>query len=359
MRIMHVNIGGFGGAVDGITSAESQLVSLLEGAGHQVIRLDESRQGTMVPASAMRIARQARRERVDVVHLHSLFRPAHSVLALLLSLWRIPYVVSPHAALAAAALQRDGIRKQLFLDLFDGPLLRGAATVVCLTEREVAEVAAIAPAARTSIVPNPYTPGVCTPWAWTERERPALVSLARYDVYHKGLDYLAGLAAELPEADIRVHGMPDHNEPELLGALVRTAPPNFSLQAPVVGADKLRTLSTANLYVQASRWEGLSIALIEALAAGIPVAVSPAVADTVPVRELGCGVVMSPDPALAARDIRTLLADPDALVELGAAGRRWVSEALSPQRVLSLLVETYAAAAARPGGAPGHVLAGL
>jgi glycosyltransferase involved in cell wall biosynthesis len=100
-------------------------------------------------------------------------------------------------------------------------------------------------------------------------------------------------------------------------------------------------LATANLYVQASRWEGLSIALIEALGVGVPVAVSPQVADTVPIEERGMGLVMSPDPWLAAATIRDLIVDYDRQREVSAAGTQWVEEVLTPDRVVAGLEAMY------------------
>ncbi|HTB49401.1 MAG TPA: glycosyltransferase [Solirubrobacteraceae bacterium] len=339
MRIMHVNLGGFGGTVDGISAAESQLLRLLSEAGHQSFRLD--RQGALSPAGAIRAVATARRMRVDVVHLHSLFRPAHCLLARTLRAWNIPYVVSPHSALAPAALRRDGFRKRLFLDLLDRSMLRGATAVICLTPREHQDVLSACPDARTAIVPNPHVFDAETRWSWCPSQRPTILTLARYDVYHKGLDYLSWIARALPEADFRVHGVPDHNEVELIGAVARTAPANYSLEPPVVGPAKAHALAGADLYIQASRWEGLSISLIEAFAVGVPTVVSAQVADTVPMRVQGLGLVMPRDPTLAAEAIRRLLDDPDRQRAMSDAGSAWVRAALAPERVIPLLEEVY------------------
>ncbi len=345
MRIMHVNLGGFGGTVDGITAAESQLARLLEEAGHEVISVNASGRLPALLALSIKTAWRARMDRIQVVHIHSLFRPAHCVLTYLLRICRIPYVVSPHSALSPAALARDRLRKRIFLDLLDRRMLLAAATVVCLTSREEQDARAVSRELHTSVVPNPHVPQAGRRWAWVPRERPTLITLARYDTYHKGLDYLSLLAGALPEANILVYGVPDHNEAELIAAIGRSAPPNFTLKPPVVGVEKQMVLATANMYLQASRWEGLSISLIEALGAGVPVAVSPQVADTVPIEERGMGLVMSPDPWLAAATIRDLIADCDRQVEMSAAGTQWVEEVLAPGRVIAQLEAVYALAA--------------
>lgn len=345
MRVLHLNLGGFGGVVDGITAAESELFELLARAGHEPLRLDTG--GEHWFSSAVRAARTARSISADVVHLHSVFRPAHCVVARLLRGFQIPYVVSPHSALSPEALTRDAVRKRLFLDRFDRTMLRSAAVVLCLTAREERDVLAACPQAHTAVVPNPYAAGTSPLWTWSVDARQTVVTLARYDVYQKALDYISALACALPEADFHVHGAQDHNEVELVGAVARNAPRNFSLQPPVVGAAKERVLTSASLYVQASRWEGLSISLVEALAVGVPVAVSPQVAKTVPVQAREMGLVLSPDPSLAAQAIRDLWCDPDRQAAMGGAGREWVRRSLAPERVLLLLEEVYRRAVAQ------------
>jgi glycosyltransferase involved in cell wall biosynthesis len=344
MRVLHLNLGGFGGVVDGITAAESELFDLLARAGHEPIRLDSG--GERWLSAAVTAAVKARGMRADVVHLHSIFRPAHCVVARLLRGFQIPYVVSPHSALSPEALTRDALRKRLFLDRFDRAMLRSAAVVLCLTAREERDVLAVCPYAQTAVVPNPYVARTSPLWAGSTGARPTVVTLARYDVYQKALDYISSLARALPEADFHVHGARDHNEVELVGAVARNAPRNFSLQPPVVGAAKERALTSASLYVQASRWEGLSISLIEALAVGVPVAVSPQVAETVPVQALQMGLVLSADPWLAAQSARSLIRDPDRQAAMSAAGREWVRRSLAPERVLLLLEEVYRGAIA-------------
>ncbi len=78
-------------------------------------------------------------------------------------------------------------------------------------------------------------------------------------------------------------------------------------------------LPAFDLFVMSSRHEGLSIALVEALAAGLPV-VCTGVGGIPEVVTPSCGVLVPPSrPELLARAIRGLLEDPDRRASMGVA----------------------------------------
>jgi glycosyltransferase involved in cell wall biosynthesis len=79
-------------------------------------------------------------------------------------------------------------------------------------------------------------------------------------------------------------------------------------------------LARAHVYLQTSRWEGLPIAVIQALAAGVPCVVNDCVGNRDAVSHGIDGFVESDAPALAASVVR-LLADPPLRARLAAAAR--------------------------------------
>ena len=74
-----------------------------------------------------------RRIQPDVVHLHSVFIPAHAQLARVLRHLRIPYVLSPHAGLN---LWRGRLKKAVYGAVIEKPYFRRAAAIFVLTNRE-------------------------------------------------------------------------------------------------------------------------------------------------------------------------------------------------------------------------------
>jgi glycosyltransferase involved in cell wall biosynthesis len=160
-------------------------------------------------------------------------------------------------------------------------------------------------------------------------------------VRQKGLDILAEVAEELPGTDVIVYGEPDANEPERLARLRASAPVNFRLEPAIFGTEKWKALAAADLFVQPSRWEGLSAALLEAMAVGVPCAVSEAVARTVPMRELDLGLVLDQDPSAAAGQLADALASPARRREWGRRAATHARGTYAPEIVAAAHLELY------------------
>lgn len=91
-----------------------------------------------------------------------------------------------------------------------------------------------------------------------------------------------------------------------------------------LGADEVRErLRCADVFVLPSHWEGQPIAVLEAMATGLPVLVTAVGANPDVVRDGVDGLVVPPhDPAALADALGRLLGDPDLRRRLGAAARQ-------------------------------------
>ncbi|MEW6716757.1 MAG: glycosyltransferase [Chloroflexota bacterium] len=110
--------------------------------------------------------------------------------------------------------------------------------------------------------------------------------------------------------------------------------------AHLLGArdDVPRLLAVSDLYVSASYWEGLPVALLEAMSAGLPV-VATNVGDIPEVLDEGMGVLVPPcQPGELAEAICSLLKDEGKMKSLGSAAREHVRKNYDPgtwaQRIL-------------------------
>jgi glycosyltransferase involved in cell wall biosynthesis len=113
-------------------------------------------------------------------------------------------------------------------------------------------------------------------------------------------------------------------------------------------------LAACDSFVLPSLWEGLPMALIEAMASGLPV-IATEVSGTKQVMLHGeTGLLVPPGDATAlAEAIERLLSDQVAAAAMGAAGRRRVEAAYSAQRQAEDHVALYWQAVGRPAHAPG------
>jgi glycosyltransferase involved in cell wall biosynthesis len=217
--------------------------------------------------------------------------------------WRGAVVVSPHGGYDPVSLRRSLFRKRVYSTLYEKSMVRRAATAVALTDVEAAQVRAFAGDVVTAVVPNGVAPRPAGMGGRSFRDRvgiPADARLAvfvgRLDVRHKGLDRLMAATAAAPTWRFLLAG-PDHrNGHQRLRRMA--AGLGTSARIHLVGQLEASALTdayaAADLFVLPSRWEGLPMSLLEALAQGIPALVTPEVDRLVPVSRSGAGWVSAP-----------------------------------------------------------------
>lgn len=150
-----------------------------------------------------------------------------------------------------------------------------------------------------------------------------LVAVGRL-VDGKGYDDLLDAFATVAAADPRPVLVLVGDGPERERLLGRAGSLGLAGRVRLLGQrdDVAELLSACDLYVSASHWEGLPLAMLEAMAAGLPVAVT-AVGDVPVVVDDGCGRLVPPrDPQALASALQELLADVPRLRALGDGARR-------------------------------------
>jgi glycosyltransferase involved in cell wall biosynthesis len=114
----------------------------------------------------------------------------------------------------------------------------------------------------------------------------------------------------------------------------------------VEGEAKLDLLGRADLFCLPSASEGFSIAVLEALASGTAVLLSPG-CNFDAVEGAQVGRVVSPAPAPLADAMLELLGDPRRLAEMGRRARRFAVEQYSWERIADQMIDIYAEGIAR------------
>ncbi len=287
------------------------------------------------------------RRRVALVHVHSSAYGSFwrkSVLCALAFAFGVPYVIHLHSGRLAEfyqggcnALAKAWVRA----------VLREAARVVVLSRHWRDEVRKIEPAARTTIIGNP----IPVPPSVEPLRRPArtVLFLAWLQRTKGVLDLLRAIPIVLrsvPEATFVIagRGLHDGESPESIMKLARSLRVAHALRCPgwVDGVMKESVLRESDVFVLPSYFEGLPVALMEAMARGVPV-IATRVGGIPDVIEDGVnGLLVNPgQPEALARAIVAMLTDDALRTRLRESARTHVRERYSTEAIIEDLGVLY------------------
>jgi glycosyltransferase involved in cell wall biosynthesis len=231
---------------------------------------------------------------VEIVHLHGAFNQSNTAVSRAL---RRPYVFSPHSGYDPISLKRARVRKLVYRAMFERRMLEHAALLVALTDSELTQLRDVGGRGQVAVIPSGVEPApddidrrVFREEIGVPSDAPLAVFVGRLDVHRKGLDVLVQGVAEAPGWHLGLVG-PSFRDVERLEAMIIDlgVDDRVHLVGERHGRALLESLGAADLFALMSRWEGLPMALLEALSVATPAVVSPAVGSLVDVEAAGAG----------------------------------------------------------------------
>jgi glycosyltransferase involved in cell wall biosynthesis len=246
--------------------------------------------------------------RGDVLIMHSVYLPGNEAAALAALRSGVPYIVMPHGGYNEQARDRRYHKKLLWLPV-ERAYLERALAVHVFFEGETRDAGQVAPKARWIVAPTGFE---LPEGRWDGGTGGYLAWIGRYDIQTKGLDLLVEALTHLPAEDrrpLRMHGKPSEDRPEDIESIASRLDlaDRVSVGRFLPEADKDAFLRRAAAYVHPSRWESHSMAIVEALACGIPTVVSVFCTIAPDVRVADAAVIVEPTPRDIARGISTVL----------------------------------------------------
>lgn len=290
----------------------------------------------------------------DVVHVHGLFSLLPVVSAWLARRHGVPYVIRPLGALNAYGMaSRRRLLKRLSIRWMEGPLLRGAGAVQFTSTAEQDEASRVVPGEFAGrVIPlgvEPFPDAVGSPQAIARDAMTKPLMLLFMSRIHpkKNLEAVLHALSALQEVHPRlalvVCGEGEAGYVDELHALCQSLGvcQHVQWRGHVEGVDKTSILQAADIFVLPSHSENFGIAAAEAMAAGIPVLLGHGVALSADAARAGAGVACGTQAHEVTNALAGMLDQPEALAEMGEAGKKLVREKFSPAAMGAELDRLY------------------
>lgn len=288
----------------------------------------------------------------DLLHVHALFSYPSTVAMAIARLQNRPYVVSPHGLLCTWSLQQSTLKKRLFLTLIERANLNQAQAISYTILKEQQEAIPLGLKPTNYLLPlGLYLPQIIPEarlrlrqWLQIPETEFVILFMSRLH-YKKGLDYLIPALGKIAHQRftfvIAGSGTPEYEaEIETLlmqaGIANRTYRPGF-----VTGELKALLLQGADLFTLTSHSENFGVAVLEALAVGLPVVVTPGVALASVVQQHELGYVPELDVNAIASAIQSCLNHPETLKEMSDRARQVVVKEYTWDCIATQLLKIY------------------
>lgn len=290
----------------------------------------------------------------DLVHVHELWLYPGFIAFRVARKHGIPYVLSPRGALQEVSLRQKAFKKWVYMKMILDRILRSADAIHALTNEEMTSISKLGYKSSIFVAPNGIDPSPfeCPPdtsaflAAYPELVgKRVILYLGRLHP-KKGLDVLArsyaSLSHKFENTALLVAGPNEDGNQKRMESILKTSPALGStvFTGMLTGKDKLAALACADLFVLPSHSEGFSMAILEALAAGLPVVISkqcnfPEVSDH------DAGFVIEPNDAAVTEAISTLLLDDQLRTRMGQNGRNLVREKYTWDTIAASMAGLY------------------
>lgn len=297
---------------------------------------------------------EERQHVIDLMHLHSVFMPHNLGLAATLA---VPYVVTPHGGYSSRVLQGSNLCNRWFkaawLQLQEQAYIRKAALIHAVSQPESEHLEKLFERVEVTTIPNAVNLlGLSQKFKQTIDipKKKNLLFLGRLAMEHKGLDRLIqGYSLFIKDTGDRDTHLnlagPDYQgDKNVLVELVRSLGigDRVSFLGSVFGEEKWTLLKSAYAFVQTSRWEGMPFSILEALAVGCPVLITPEtnLGDVVQISK--AGLVVPGNPEQIAQGIQSLVATKQESYEsMSRTARQLIENHFTWAKVTEGMVQVY------------------
>lgn len=231
----------------------------------------------------------------DIAVFHTIFYLEFVKTARIMDKLKIPYLVEPHGSFGKMAMNKSWLKKRIAIHTFFKPILKNSIGYIYTNVAEFKD--SILSKKNTAIVPN----GIFKDVVWSSAEKkmssiqnPVFYFLGRYNIHHKGLDYLFDALDILDKSGekltLKLYGFGSEKENAYIKKRISLIN-NLDVKdcGTIYDSKKKEALENAHILVLTSRYEGSPMTVLDSLSYGNPCVVTPGtnVADELVKNNLG------------------------------------------------------------------------
>ena len=288
----------------------------------------------------------------DLLHIHAIFSYASTAAMAIARLQKVPYIIRPIGQLCTWSLQQRAFKKQLYLKIIEKGNLNHSHKIHFTTTAEQQEAAHLKLTCPSFVLPlgTSITPKIADARQHLRRhfnlpaDEPIILFLSRLHP-KKGLDYLIPALGKLSDYRFTLvlagSGTPEY-ENYLKSLVVNHGIENKSYFTGFVkGEFKDLLIQGADLFTLTSHSENFGVAVLEALAGGIPALVTPGVALGDMITQQQLGYVTELNVNAIASTIEQILSHPEKMREMGDRAREFILDNYTWDSVAAKMAAVY------------------
>ena len=290
----------------------------------------------------------------DIAHIHALFSPVTTLAATIARVHKLPYIMRPCGMLDPADLQKKKRLKQIYGTLFERPNLAGAAAIHFTSKQEakISERFGLGstgkmPVPQDLIIPLGVRAGLFAK-RLRESQVPIVLFMSRIEP-KKGLDLLIPALESILESGIEFQFILAGSNPQdadyEAGIKVKIQHSSLAKYTTITGFvsgdRKNELLTNADLFVLPSYYENFGIAVAEAMAAGVPVAISDRVHISEDIRQAEAGWVGPLEVDAIANSIKSALLDPQERQRRGLNAKEYAKKHYNWEAIAQQTIDAY------------------
>lgn len=287
----------------------------------------------------------------DVIHIHGIYEINHYILAKYLRKIGVPYIVSIHGNLMRSALMKSRVKKHIAINIYIKKLLKQSSSIHVMAKNELNDVKLLIGEHDYQLIYNGVESTCGEQITKKQNDKLNILFIGRLDVNHKGLDLLIEAIAKninkfVDKIQLFLVGPFDSKEDRKVIEAMLEATPHLRdiirIEGPKYGTEKEKYYSTCDVFIHTSRYEGMPVAVLEAMDRGMPCIITPGTNMGEIIKECNGGIVVEPYYEDISRGIEIALdLSSESISRMGSSAKTWSKKNLSWELIAKQYIEMY------------------